>query len=85
MLQFYVLRNKRKNNRFLLKLSFRNVVPFLIGLQFAMNQCLRARLLKLKMIIFFLFLNVSEVDLKEPTVCRGVNYPGSQLSFESFR
>ena len=36
-------------------------------------------------IIFFHFVNVSEVDLKEPPGCRGANYPGSQLSFGSFR
>ena len=61
------------------------MVSFPIGLQFAIYQHPRARLLNLKMIIFFLFLNVSEVDLKEPPVCRGVNYPGSQLGFVSFR
>jgi len=61
------------------------MVSFPIGLQFAMYQHPRARLLNLKMIIFFLFINVSEVDLKEPALYRGVNYPGSQLSFVSFR
>lgn len=61
------------------------MVSFPIGLQFAIYQHPRARLPNLKMIIFFLFLNVSEVDLKEPPVCRGVNYLGSQLSFVSFR
>lgn len=74
-----------KNNRLLSKLSLGNVVSLPLGLQFAIYQPLRARLLSLKMIIFFFFLNVLEVDLKEPPVCRGVNYLGSQLSFGSFR
>lgn len=77
--------NKRKNNRFLSILSLRNMVLFPVGLQFAMYQHPRARLINLKMIVFFLFLNVLEVDLKEPSGCRRVNYPGSQLSFGGFR
>ena len=74
-----------ENNRFLSKLPLSNVVSLPIGLQFAIYQKLRTRLFNLKMIIFFLFLNVSEVDLKEPPVCRGAHYPGSQLSLGRFR
>lgn len=76
---------REKNNRFLSILSLRNMVLLPIGLQFAMYQHPRARLINLKMIVFFLSLNVLEVDLKEPSGCRRVNYPGSQLSFGGFR
>jgi hypothetical protein len=79
------LKMREKNNRFLSVLSLRNMVMFPLGLQFDIYQHPRTRLINLKMMVFFLFLNILEMDLKEPSGCRRVNYPGSQLSFGNFR